>query len=403
MAQRETDTVPIHAQVLIVGGGNGGVSLAARLNRQGVNDVVIVEPRVEHQYRPLLSYVGAGLASIDAARRPQEQAMPSGSRWVRDAVDRVDPGASTVTLTGGATIRYDQLVLAAGSRPDWDAIPGSAEALLAENASTNYLFDLAPKTWRLVDGMRSGTALFTMPDDTCPCAGAAQKILYLACDLWRSRGVLGDIRVVLTVPTPTVFGVPVVDDELMRTIAEYGIELRTNTTVRRLDRETSTATLATDGATSALTYDLLHLTPPHAAPAWVEHSGLSSVNAGGFVDVDPGTLQHRRHPNVWALGDIAATPGSSSGGGLRKQTPVVAKNLRSVLAGKPPTQRATGYTVSPFTVSRRTMVFAEFGPDGAPMPSTRLIELRKERRSTFLLDRHALPWIYWHRILRGKA
>ncbi|MEH0108896.1 FAD/NAD(P)-binding oxidoreductase [Tersicoccus sp. MR15.9] len=403
MAQHATDTVPTHAQVLVVGGGNGGISLAAQLNRKGVEDVVIVEPRTEHQYRPLLSYVGAGLASIDAARRPQEQTMPSGSTWVRDAVERVDPDASTVTLTSGSTIGYDQLVLAAGSRPDWDAIPGSAEAVLAENASTNYLFDLAPKTWRLVDGMRSGTALFTMPDDTCPCAGAAQKILYMACDLWRSRGVLGDIHVVLTVPTPTVFGVPVVDEELTRIIAEYGIELRTTTTVRRLDRETSTATLDTDGETCELAYDLLHLTPPHAAPAWVEHSGLSSVAAGGFVDVDPATLQHRRHANVWALGDIAATPGSSSGGGLRKQTPVVVKNLRAVLAGKAPTSRYTGYTVSPFTVSRRSMVFAEFGPDGTPMPTTKLIELRRERRSTFLLDRWALPWIYWHRILRGKA
>ncbi|MGX0671859.1 hypothetical protein ACUXKL_001846 [Kocuria marina] len=48
-----------------------------------------------------------------------------------------------------------------------------------------------------------------MPDTTCPCAGAAQKILYMACDLWRSRGALDDMRVVLTAPEDTIFGVPV--------------------------------------------------------------------------------------------------------------------------------------------------------------------------------------------------
>ncbi|WP_328586915.1 NAD(P)/FAD-dependent oxidoreductase [Tersicoccus phoenicis] len=334
MAQHETEHVPTHARVLVVGGGNGGISLAARLNRQGVDDVVIVEPRVEHQYRPLLSYVGAGLASIEAARRPQREAMPSGSTWVRDAVERIDPHASTVALRSGATIGYDQLVLAAGSRPDWAAIDGSAEVMLAENASTNYLFDLAPKTWRLIDGMRAGTALFTMPDATCPCAGAAQKVLYMACDLWRSRGVLDDIRVVLTVPTDTVFGVPGVDEELMRKVAEYGIELRTNTTVRALDRETNTATLEADGRTEDLPYDLLHLTPPHAAPAWVKQSGLSSEQAAGFGRRRPrhaatpplperlGDRRHRGHAGVElrrgaAQGD--ARRGEEPAGGARRE------------------------------------------------------------------------------------
>ncbi|MBD2763215.1 NAD(P)/FAD-dependent oxidoreductase [Kocuria sp. cx-455] len=393
---------PTHARILVAGGGNGGIALAARLHRQGENDVVIVEPRAEHHYRPLLSYVGAGLASIDSARRPQGRVMPAGCVWVRDAIAGVDPEASRVVLASGATIDYDHLVVAAGSGPDWDAIDGSAEALHAQNASTNYLFDLAPKTWRLVEGMRSGTAVFTMPDDSCPCAGASQKILYMACDLWRNRGVLEDIRVVAVVPTDTVFGVPGVDEELERKIDEYGIELRTRSRVRSLHGDTGTAVLDNDGVVEELDYDFLHLTPPHAAPRWVAASGLSSKTARGFVDVDPETLQHRRYPNVWAVGDIAATPGSSSGGALRKQTPVVAKNIRSELNGKAPRARYNGYTVSPFTVSRRTLVFAEFAPDGTPMPSTKLFELRKERALTFLLDRWLLPQIYWHRILRGK-
>jgi len=393
---------PNRARVVVVGGGNGGIALASRLNRKGESDVVIVEPRSEHFYRPLLSYVGAGLATLGDARREQSKVMPEGSTWVRDVVTRVHPELSTVSLGSGATIGYDQLVLAAGSRPDWDFIPGSAEAVLSENASTNYLFDLAPKTWRLVDGATSGTAVFTMPDTTCPCAGAAQKILYMACDLWRSRGVLDDMRVVLTVPEDTIFGVPVVDDELQRAIDDYGIELRTRTRVRSVDSGTTAITIESDGATEEISYDFLHLTPPHIAPDWVVDCGLSAEGARGFVDVDPETLHHRQYENVWALGDIAATPGSSSGGALRKQTPVVAQNILSALRGQPATARYSGYTVSPFTVSRRTLVLAEFTADGTPKPSSKVFDPRKERRSTFLFDRWGLPWIYWHRILRGK-
>ena len=36
-------------------------------------------------------------------------------------------------------------------------------------------------------------------------------------------------------PYPTVFGVPGVDDELNRKIAEYGIELRCNSELRPVD------------------------------------------------------------------------------------------------------------------------------------------------------------------------
>ena len=58
--------------------------------------------------------------------------------------------------------------------------------------------------------------------------------------------------------------------------------------------------------------------------------------------------------------------------------------------------------MSPFTVSRRTLVLAEFTADGTPKPSSKVFDSRKERRPTFLFDRWGLPWIYWHRILRGK-
>lgn len=49
-----------HHQVVIVGGGNAGISLAARLIRGGAPDVAVVESESVHRYRPLLSYVGAG-------------------------------------------------------------------------------------------------------------------------------------------------------------------------------------------------------------------------------------------------------------------------------------------------------------------------------------------------------
>ena len=179
--------------------------------------------------------------------------------------------------------------------------------------------------------------VFTVPDGPTACAGAAQKPMYLACDYWRSKGVLDDIRVVLLVPGRTVFGIPMIDEELDRKIAEYGIELRTQTELLAVDGAARTITVGARDAAEHIEYDVLHVVPPQSAPDWLKGSELAVPDDdSGFVDVDSRTLRHRRFANVWALGDAAATTNSKSGGALRKQTKVLAENLVAVLAGRSP-------------------------------------------------------------------
>ena len=79
---------PLHHDVLIIGGGNAGISLAAKLRRDGCRDVAVVEPKAVHEYRPLLSYVAGGMATLDDLRRPQADVIPPGVRWYHDAVVR---------------------------------------------------------------------------------------------------------------------------------------------------------------------------------------------------------------------------------------------------------------------------------------------------------------------------
>jgi sulfide:quinone oxidoreductase len=137
----------------------------------------------------------------------------------------------------------------------------------------------------------------------------------------------------------------------------------------------------------------------------VKSSRLAAAgDDGGFVEVDPEMLRHPRFANVWALGDAAATRNSKSGGALRKQTFVVAKNLGDVLQGRIPSTKYDGYAVCPFTVSRSTVVFAEFDDHYALKPTIPFWKgLARERRLTWVFDRHILPWVYWNMILKGLA
>lgn len=391
---------PAHVDVLVVGGGNAGISLAARLHREGVTDIAIVEPKLTHHFRPLLSYVGAGLAGLGELSREQSSVMPRGVRWIQDAVRSIDPQARSVRLGDGSLLRYTDVVLTPGSEPDWDAAPGSAAAMLSPSASTNYVVDLAPKTWELIRAMRHGRALFTLPDGPAPCPGAGQKILYMACDHWRREGVLDDIEVTLVTPDPDVSENPRIARRLRRAVQHYGIRVLASSRVERVDADSGTVHVTGPQGATALRYDLLHLTPAHMAQPWIAAAGLSSPEAGGYVDVDHHTLRHRRIPSVWACGDAAETGASRSGGGLREQTVVLAANLRAARAGEELSEAYSGYSVVPYTVSRSKVVFAEFDRERrltTPFPAV----AARAYRIAFVADRRVLPQVYWRRILKG--
>lgn len=393
-------------EVLIIGGGNAGISLAARLERYGVKDVAVVEPKDHHFYRPLFSHIAGGRALAKEAIRTQMSVTPKGVTWIRDAAAGVDAATNTVTLASGGTVAYGQLVVCPGMQYDWDAVPGLAAAVHSPFGASHYEFELAPKAWTLLSRLTSGTAVFTMPAGPISCGGAAQKPMYLACDHWREQGVLDQIRVIMVQPYPTVFGVPGVDEELERKIAEYGIELRVNSELVSVDSPGQTALIRNNaaGTTEEIHYDVLNGVPPQSAPDWLKATDLPAPGGdGGFVEVDPETLRHVRYPNVWSLGDAAATTNSKCGGALRKQTKVLAKNLAAARRGAPVTQKYDGYAVCPFTVSRSTVVFAEFDADYRPMPTIPKVPTWKESRASWVVDRDVFPQVYWNLILKGRA
>lgn len=393
-------------EVVIIGGGNGGVSLAARLKRYGVQDIALIEPKEHHLYQPLFSHIAGGRAQVKEAVRSQESVTPKGVAWIKDKAANVDAKANSVTLASGSEVTYEHLVLCPGLQCNWDAVPGLAEAVHSPYGSSHYEFELAPKLWTLLSSMRSGTVIFTMPSGPVKCAGASQKPMYLACDYWKEQGVLDNIRVVMVQPYPTVFGIPEVDRELDRKIAEYGIELRTNSELVAVKPASRTATIrnSADNTSEDLSYDVLNAVPPQSAPDWLKATDLPAVgDEHGFVEVDTRTLRHPRYPNVWSLGDAAGTANSKAGGALRKQAKVLAKNLLSARKGEPLSQKYNGYSVCPFTVSRNTVVFAEFDHHYQPMPTIPKVATWKESRLSWWVDRDMFPQVYWHLILKGRA
>jgi sulfide:quinone oxidoreductase len=392
-----------HSEVLIVGGGNAGISLGAKLTRDGIQDVTIVAPQPLHRYKPLLNYVSGGQAGMADLERPMADVIPDGCEWVRDSVEAVDAAAMTVRTRGGRTLHCSTLVLCPGLVEDWDATPGLRSAYTDGWAASSYVPGSTPQVWPRLTSLRAGSVVFTVPPEPASCGPTALKPLFMACDHWRRRGVLQDLEVRLVLPGPTATAVPEADEILERALASYGVEVLREARIEHVDWDVHAISIAsTTGRRVLDDVAFAHAVPHYRAPGWIADGGLAADPAPGLVDIDPHTLRSRRHESIWALGDAAAVATRPSGGALRRQVAILSHNIAAARQGTP-MQRYDGYTVVPITVSRRELVLVEVDRDGRSTPSVPFVDPVKPRRTTWAFDRYVLPRIYFRRILRGRV
>ena len=154
------------------------------------------------------------------------------------------------------------------------------------------------------------------------------------------------------------------------------------------------------GEEVAVRYDMIHVTPPMGPPEFIARSPLA--NQHGWVEVDKHTLQHVRYSNVFGLGDSSSLPTAKTGAAIRKQAPVLVKNLLALKAGKPLTAKYNGYASCPIITGYGSVVLAEFDYDGKPAESFPFNQA-KERWSMWLLKKYGLPILYWRGMLKGRA
>lgn len=390
-------------KVVIIGGGAAGIATAASmLKRRPGLDIAIVEPADTHSYQPGWTMVGGGIFDLATTMRPMASVMPKGVHWIKQSAASFQPDENQVTLSDGSTLTYDVLIVAPGIRLAWEKIAGLPEALGKNGVTSNYRPDLAPYTWELVQSTRAGRAIFSQPPMPIKCAGAPQKVMYLACDHWRRAGVLGNIDVEFRNAGAVLFGVADYVPALMGYVEKYGIQLELGSNLIAVDGPAQQATFATAEGEVTVDFDMLHVVPPQVAPQFLADSSLAA--ASGFTDVDQHTLQHVRFPNVFGLGDGGSTPNAKTAAAVRKQAPVVAVNALRQLDGKGPTAGYDGYGSCPLTVERGKIVLAEFAYGGKLAPSfpTWLIDGTKANRLSWMLKADFLPWIYWNGMLKGR-
>lgn len=419
-----------HHQILIVGAGTAGVTVAAQLLRKNKKlDVAIVDPSQHHYYQPAWTLVGAGTYNYDKTGRPMSSVIPKGTQWIQDAVTTFDPESNSLSTADGQTITYDYLVVCPGIKIDLDGIEGLREAIGKNNVTSVYV---DPNyTWKVLKGFKGGNAVFTQPATPIKCGGAPQKIMYLADDFFRKQSIRDKTNIMFATPGSVIFGVEPFKSTLMKVIDRKDIALKFFHKPIQIEgerkrihfqivnhlgepeklnynpKEFGTEQIGEDVV--AVPFEMLHLAPPQSAPDFIRNSKLAHADGPGkgWLNVDHYSLQHNVYKNVFGLGDVADLPTAKTGAAIRKQAPVVVENILHLMAHDGQIDKGyEGYSSCPLVTGYGKMLLAEFKynnvRDSDPT-ITKFVDTSKEQWSMWLLKKYGLPYMYWNLMLKGKA
>ncbi len=312
-------------KVVIVGGGAGGLELAAKLGRKyGPAHVLLVDKDGGHIWKPSLHEVAAG--TLDIHREGLSYFMLAkdcGFTFIYGELEAVDRQARLLKLKPvlsdsqdevfpARSIAYDTLVMAVGSKSNFFGTPGAAEFAIAldstaeaERFRLRLLHQLVLASRRkaaepgyklnigIVGGGATGVELAAELLEAC-----ADASFYGLNDL----DPAADIRITLLEGSPRILSAL---PEKLSTAAQKLLESR-GVVVKTSVRVASVAAdELTDSEGNRYPADLCVWAAGIEAPAWLSGLGLE-FNRYNQLVVD-GSLRST-DPSIYALGDCAQAP-----------------------------------------------------------------------------------------------
>ena len=339
-------------RIVILGGGVGGTLTANLLARKlgkridrGEVDITLVDALGAHVYQPGFMYIAMGGEREQRLSRPERSLLDAPVNLVVDTAIRIDEGARTIVLAGGAALPYDYLVLATGCR----IVPESIEHFDTE-AEHFYTAAAALHLRHALDAFTGGRIVVGIAAMPYKCPPAPLEVAFLIESELRERGLREKSEVHFCSPIGRAFTIESVSEMATPIFAEKGIELHTFFNVDAIDPERKVV-LSLEG--EELPYDLLVLVPPHKGQQLVIDSGLAPA-PGGWLPTDRATLQVGGRTNVFALGDATDLPLSKAGSTAHFEAPVVVEGIVAAVEGRQPAGKHATY-------EGRVMCFFEVG------------------------------------------
>jgi sulfide:quinone oxidoreductase len=312
-------------QIVILGGGSGGVVAATNLGRKigDRHDVILIDKRLDHIFMPAFLFVMVGERQPHEISRSLKQLEKRNIKFIQAEVLGIDPDRQEVELQN-QKVDYDYLIVSLGMQVRPDLIPGFAEASI-----NPWELDGAVRLRDALASFNGGRIVVGVPLGPYRCPPAPYETQWLLDSYFKKQGIRDRVQIEYFTRDPEPMGEhrnPVVwmDYESRRRNIKQHYEF----VVRSIDAK-SKVVLGLYGY--RISYDLLVMIPPHRPAQALFDCGLAETENGIRVDYE---TMRTKWDNVYAIGDCADMPASKAGGVAHQEADVVAHNLAVEITGK---------------------------------------------------------------------
>ncbi len=314
------------AQVVIVGGGYGGVTTAKYLKKENPNlDVVLIEERPFFMSCPMSNHFLTGLMELTPLCFSYNVLeVKHGIRVLNDKVLGVELDKKVVRTSSGY-IAYDYLVLSPGIDYDVEDKPFYKESLVynppAFKPGSEHIY-----LKRLIEDFEGGDIVITVPPPPYRCPPAPYERAALIASMIKKNNLKAHIYFIDANERPIINSEGFLSAyyDLYKDIATY----ITSAQVRDIDVHKRVVKTSHGD----FKYDLANIVPPMKANSLLEEAGLLKKGQK-WVEVNPLTFESSVK-NVFVIGDACQSYLPKSGYAAHSEGKMVAKIINARIKGR---------------------------------------------------------------------
>jgi sulfide:quinone oxidoreductase len=392
-------------KVVIIGAGTGGTMMAQHLNKE-LNkkdwSITIVDERKEHYYQPGFLFLPFDQYKPEDIVKPIRDFIPSGVDFVNETAAKILPEEHQVILSNGNTLLYDILIVATGTEIAPDEIEGMQGDEWGKSVFTFYTFEGAKALRDKLRDWQGGKIVVHITEMPIKCPVAPLEFAFLADSFFKDKKMREKVDITYVTPLSGAFTKPKATETLEYLLKEKNIHIEPDFAIESVDNENKTIT---DYGGRSIPFDLLVTVPTNKGREVVEMSGLGDdLN---FIPTDKGTLQSKKHPDIFVIGDATNIPTSKAGSVVHFEAEILTENILNYIKGKEMTEQFDGHANCFIETGGGKALLIDFNYDHEPVTGTFPIagvgplRLLKESRFNHF-GKLAFKWVYWNLLLKAR-
>jgi sulfide:quinone oxidoreductase len=391
--------------LIILGAGTAGTIMANKMRKELSEQewkITIVEREKNHYYQPGFLFIPFGYYQRENILKPVQKFIPKGVEYLKNEIEKIDPAENKVTLSNGAILAYDILLIATGTRISPEDTRGLKGELWHKNIFDFYTIEGAEALAAFLSTWQGGNLVINVVDNPVKCPVAPLEFAFYAVGYFTKKGMRDKVNITYVTPLSGAFTKPKASKMLGSLLERKNINLVSDFFLGEVD---NTNKKILDFGGREVPFDCLVSVPLHTGDQVILNSGLS--DEFGFVKADKNTLQSVLFKNVFVIGDAGNFPSSKAGSVAHFQADVLEKNIVSFIKDEPLTASFDGHSNCYIETGFGKGILIDFNyiteplPGLYPLPILGPFSLLKETRLNHY-GKLFFKWIYWNILLKGR-